>query len=291
MQRNPIEVMQLGIKFNKLSEDTRKIVCESFQIEHSENKNETNQKFVRKLYELKDEDIKTIESIFEEELKQYKEENEIKKEKDIIKIEKTHKRNYNEYIKESKIKSQETKKEKKPDKNEILQDAQNINLLKKSRTKKSYPKYLKEKEHYFYIDNNNNEWCFTEINGTKENYYFKCSTHICKGFGKLKRNKNELNNENQFTLTKEHTIPYEEHNYYKDTVIPKKLQQGNLTKKDWQDKNIRINMFRNYFKENKAASIMQCVEYIKGRFGNDLDINEDIKKEINSAKFVVNINN
>ena len=72
MQRNPIEGMQLGIKFNKLSEDTRKIVCESFQIEHSENKNETNQKFVRKLYELKDEDIKTIESIFEEELKQYK---------------------------------------------------------------------------------------------------------------------------------------------------------------------------------------------------------------------------
>ena len=50
-------------------------------------------------------------------------------------------------------------------------------------------------------------------------------------------------------------------------------------------------MFRNYFKENKSASIMQCVEYIKGRFGNDLDINEDIKKEINSAKFVVNINN
>ena len=87
------------------------------------------------------------------------------------------------------------------------------NLLKKSRIKKTYPEYLKEKEHYFYIDNNNNEWCFTEINGTKENYYFKCSTHICKGFGKLKRNKNELNNENQFTLTKQYTIPYEEHNY------------------------------------------------------------------------------
>ena len=50
-------------------------------------------------------------------------------------------------------------------------------------------------------------------------------------------------------------------------------------------------MFRKYFKENKSASIMQYVEYIKRRFENDLDINEDIKKEINSAKFVVNINN
>ena len=77
--------MQLGIKFNKLSEDTRKIVCGSFQIEHSENKQETNQKFVRKLYELKDEDIKTIESIFEEELKQYKEENGISKKIKIFK--------------------------------------------------------------------------------------------------------------------------------------------------------------------------------------------------------------
>ena len=36
---------------------------------------------------------------------------------------------------------------------------------------------------------------------------------------------------------------------------------------------------------------MQCIEYIKERFENALDINEDIKKEINSAKFVGNINN
>ena len=52
------------------------------------------------------------------------------------------------------------------------------------------------------------------MNGTKVSYYFKCSAHICKGFGKLKRNQNEINNENQFILTKQHTIPYEEHNYY-----------------------------------------------------------------------------
>ncbi len=50
-------------------------------------------------------------------------------------------------------------------------------------------------------------------------------------------------------------------------------------------------MFENYFKENKSSRIMQCIEYIKGRFGNYLDINEDINKEFNSAKFVVNINN
>ena len=38
MERNPIVVIQLGIKFSKLCEDTRKIVCESFQIQYSENK-------------------------------------------------------------------------------------------------------------------------------------------------------------------------------------------------------------------------------------------------------------
>ena len=40
-------------------------------------------------------------------------------------------------------------------------------------------------------------------------------------------------------------------------------------------------MFRNYFIINKSSSIMKCVEYIRGRFGNELDINKEIKKEIN----------
>ncbi len=65
--KSPIAIMQLGIKFNKLKEEIRKIICDSFKIEFTENKQETNQKFIRKLYELNNNDIKTIESLIEEE--------------------------------------------------------------------------------------------------------------------------------------------------------------------------------------------------------------------------------
>ena len=68
---SPIIIMQLGIKFNKLSDEIRKITCESFKIEYTENKIEINQKFINKLYELDENNIK--------------------------------KRNYKEYIQESNI--------------------------------------------------------------------------------------------------------------------------------------------------------------------------------------------
>ena len=55
-EKNPIVIMQLGIKFNKLKEEIyfvtkkRKIICDSFKIEFTENMQETNQKLIRKLY-------------------------------------------------------------------------------------------------------------------------------------------------------------------------------------------------------------------------------------------------
>ena len=54
----------------------------------------------------------------------------------------------------------------------MIKDAEKIKfqLFKKTKLKAIYPRYSKDKEHYYYIDNNNIEWCFTEINGTKENY-------------------------------------------------------------------------------------------------------------------------
>ena len=91
-------------------------------------------------------------------------------------------------------------------------------------------------------------------------------------------------------LTKEHTINYEEHTYYKDKIIPTKIEKEDFTKKDWIDKNFRLNIFRNYFKNNNLASTIQCIEYIKGKFGKDIDINDEIKKEINSARVAININ-
>ena len=76
--------------------------------------------------------------------------------------------------------------------------------------KKLYNEIIKPGEQFYYTDNNKNEWKFTEINGTKNHFYFKCSTHICKGLGKIERPKEKKNN-NKFELTKTQNISYNEH--------------------------------------------------------------------------------
>ena len=35
-----------------------------------------------------------------------------------------------------------------------------MSLFKKSKLKTIYPRYSKDKEHYYYFDNNNIDWCF-----------------------------------------------------------------------------------------------------------------------------------
>ena len=77
------------------------------------------------------------------------------------------------------------------------------------------------KEHCYYIDKNNKEWCFTEINGGKNFFYFKCSTHKCNGFGKILRN----GENKEFSLTKKHTLSYEEHIYYKNIITPNNIKR------------------------------------------------------------------
>ena len=64
----------------------------------------------------------------------------------------------------------------------ILENPDILKAFKKSRKNKIYSKLLKQynEKHYYYTDNNKNEWEYLEINGTKLNYYFKCSTGICK---------------------------------------------------------------------------------------------------------------
>lgn len=65
---------------------------------------------------------------------------------------------------------------------------------------KIYPKLSDEnkKKHYYYTDLDKKEWEFLEINGTSKNYYFKCSTESCNGFGILERFDKSL----KFQLTK-----------------------------------------------------------------------------------------
>ena len=161
------------------------------------------------------------------------------------------------------------------------------NKIQKSR--KTYEKFLKNGEHYFYIDNDKKEWKFTEINGCKNYYYFKCSTYNCKGFGKLERKtENNDNINNKFELTKQHSIDYTEHTYYKTHIINNIIKSENFTKQNWKDKNFRTNFFRHYFENNKYCSINQCIEYTKGKFNiNKIEMTDKLKKEINSAKYVV----
>ena len=56
--------------------------------------------------------------------------------------------------------------------------------------------------HYYYHDNNDKEWEFLEIQGSKNHYYFKCITTICKGFGMIECH----DNENKFKITKLHAV-------------------------------------------------------------------------------------
>ena len=70
-------------------------------------------------------------------------------------------------------------------KNEIEDD----NLDKsKNKNNKNIPRFIEMSEkHYYYIDNKNDEWEYTEINGSKNDFYFKCSTVNCSGFGMINR--------------------------------------------------------------------------------------------------------
>jgi len=81
---------------------------------------------------------------------------------------------------------------------------------------KIYKKLIDNKndKHYYYTDNNNNEWQITEINGTLNKYYFKCSTAKCLGFGMILRN----NIYKEFILSKEHNIEYVNQSYYKNKL-------------------------------------------------------------------------
>ena len=155
----------------------------------------------------------------------------------------------------------------------------------KKTNKKIFEKLLDKNEHYYYIDNNNNEWRFTEINGTEKFYHFKCSTTKCKGFGKIERK----GNKSIFFLTKEHTIAYTEHTYYKNVITPENIKKDIISNNDWKDKNFRIKFFKNYFENNIYCSIQQCFEYTRGKLGENTILNDSIKQEIQTAKTSVNI--
>ena len=48
-----------------------------------------------------------------------------------------------------------------------------------------------------------------ETRGSTNDYYYRCSTSKCTGFGMINKYKENAH----FILTKAHSIPYYEHNY------------------------------------------------------------------------------
>ena len=145
---------------------------------------------------------------------------------------------------------------------------------KKKYKKKILPKYIQNEEdkHYYYIDNNHNEWQFLEINGTQYNYYFKCSTRNCKGFGMISR----INKLKIFNITKQHNIPYYNHSYYKKNIYIKKLTNYNFSKEEWNEVSIRNSLFKWYFLNNLESTEENCKLYFK-QYLKDIFIVSDSK--------------
>ena len=149
-----IEYIELGIKFNQLNIETKKIICESFQIEYVDNNIQLNQKFIRKLYTITFEEILKLKLIIDKEIKDDK----IIEQNINIKTEK--KRNYIEYSSNKSNIKDKKEKEESSSEEEVLKDKKG-NIILKMKKKVKYDRLLKEKEHYYYTDKENKEWSFT----------------------------------------------------------------------------------------------------------------------------------
>ena len=71
------------------------------------------------------------------------------------------------------------------------------------------------------------EWEFKEKAGSKDNFYFSCTTNKCLAFRMINRNDNNKN----FKLTKEHNISYALHSYNNINNINQIFNIMNLNKK------------------------------------------------------------
>ena len=175
---------------------------------------------------------------------------------------------------------------KKDNKDIIIDNTESINLKKKKINKKlEYSKFLHENQkHYYYIDNQDKEWEFREISGSKDAYYFKCSTTKCNGFGMIKRI-----DSNNFYLTKNHSIEYAEHTYFR-SVITKYIKEGKkINEEDWHNKSIRIYIIKNYFEEYKNSNLIDCLNFLKEKLKNIIISEEDknLLEEIKNCEYSI----
>ena len=82
-------------------------------------------------------------------------------------------------------------------------DKTSNNETKLKKTKYKYKRYLENtgQKYYYFLDKENKEWQFREINGSALDYYFICTSSKCSDFAILNREKT-----NQFRITKNHTL-------------------------------------------------------------------------------------
>ena len=195
---------------------------------------------------------------------------------------KAKKRTYNEMIKKVPLNANLSK--------ENITEEQEVedNTIKnkKIKKKKIYPKFLNNEQdkHYYYIDNNNEEWQWLEINGTIENFYFKCTSKLCSGFGMIKRK----DNDKIFKLTKKHNLEYYKHPYYIKIVSLKNIIKDKITEEQWKEEKIRYNLFKTYFMKNPNSNDEECKMFFKIHLKEIFNVTEEINKEIKKSRMSAN---
>ena len=153
--------------------------------------------------------------------------------------------------------------------------------------RKNFPTFLNKGQKYYYTDEKNVEWEFKEKAGTINHFYFACSITKCNGFVMISRN----DKEKKFILTKKHNCSYISHSYNNPNNTDKIYKDNRFEQKDWDEKDFRRNYINWYFNNNEINEAA-CLEFIKGKLNNKINIMEDIlKKEIKSVRICLNLKN
>lgn len=211
----PSEKFEFYLKLNKMENDDLHYLAMSLSLNSDLEKKNLINKIIEKFEILDTEELKKFEKLINEN-------SEIK-----------NKREANNNLNKNPNKNKFNYTLKKRSHNEIITNEEkektDINFKTIFKKKLKYDKYLNEGEKYYYIDNDNIEWEFREKKGTSSNYYFKCTTDKCTGFGMILKDDKQKN----FKLTKDHNIPYLLHTYNNVNLKNKKFTEVDFDQNNW----------------------------------------------------------
>ena len=145
---------------------------------------------------------------------------------------------------------------------------------------------VNEPIHYYYTDTLKYQWCFTETRGSSKDYYYRCSTSKCQGFGMISKYNENAN----FILTKAHSIPYYEHTYSlnKFYEINFEIPEKDFIHAFQTSKIFRISAIKEYLNNTDFISLEATLAYFRGKgIKNDIDnYKDDIVKALASQKVI-----